>query len=263
MSRIFMLVPAAKPGEKDKKKRAKMKMGETLWLAPVNHITSSYPAEADPPPIVDPDVLAAQEKEKAAAAAAAKEKGGKKDPKAPSGKEEMRKKMEEEEKKKLEETQTKRKHSREPWSHDAITIAHFFPAFTLGGRQPYAMFTRPNGDIVRASPVLRPNVVTADGATVGESLFLFPISVYLHTGNSSDVVFFKCSQASPRLARMPGRLTCSAAPWRTAAVTRSPTSAPRRRLGKARWMRFSPSNPPNPSQSPTTTTRRNDGGTFI
>ena len=32
MSRIFMLVPAAKPGEKDKKKRAKMKMGETLWL---------------------------------------------------------------------------------------------------------------------------------------------------------------------------------------------------------------------------------------
>ena len=132
---------------------------------------------------MDPDVLAAQEKEKAAAAAAAKEKGGKKDPKAPSGKEEMRKKMEEEEKKKLEETQTKRKHSREPWSHDAITIAHFFPAFTLGGRQPYAMFTRPNGDIVRASPVLRPNVVTADGATVGERLFLFPISVYLHTGN--------------------------------------------------------------------------------
>ena len=183
MSRIFMLVPAAKPGEKDKKKRAKMKMGETLWLAPVNHITSSYPAEADPPPIVDPDVLAAQEKEKAAAAAAAKEKGGKKDPKAPSGKEEMRKKMEEEEKKKLEETQTKRKHSREPWSHDAITIAHFFPAFTLGGRQPYAMFTRPNGDIVRASPVLRPNVVTADGATVGERLFLFPISVYLHMGD--------------------------------------------------------------------------------
>ena len=170
MSRIFMLVPAAKPGEKDKKKRAKMKIGETLWLAPVNHITSSYPAEADPPPIVDPDVLAAQEKEKAAAAAAAKEKGGKKDPKAPSGKEEMRKKMEEEEKKKLEETQTKRKHSREPWSHDAITIAHFFPAFTLGGRQPYAMFTRPNGDIVRASPVLRPNVVTADGATVGKFL---------------------------------------------------------------------------------------------
>jgi hypothetical protein len=107
---------------------------------------------------------------KAAAAAAAKEKGGKKDPKAPSGKEEMRKKMEEEEKKKLEETQTKRKHSREPWSHDAITIAHFFPAFTLGGRQPYAMFTRPNGDIVRASPVLRPNVVTADGATVGKFL---------------------------------------------------------------------------------------------
>ena len=119
---------------------------------------------------MDPDVLAAQEKEKAAAAAAAKEKGGKKDPKAPSGKEEMRKKMEEEEKKKLEETQTKRKHSREPWSHDAITIAHFFPAFTLGGRQPYAMFTRPNGDIVRASPVLRPNVVTADGATVGKFL---------------------------------------------------------------------------------------------
>ena len=64
MSRIFMLVPAAKPGEKDKKKRAKMKMGETLWLAPVNHITSSYPAEADPPPIVDPDVLAAPGKRK-------------------------------------------------------------------------------------------------------------------------------------------------------------------------------------------------------
>ena len=106
---------------------------------------------------MDPDVLAAQEKEKAAAAAAAKEKGGKKDPQGPSGKEEMRKKMEEEEKKKLEETQTKRKHSREPWSHDAITIAHFFPAFTLGGRQPYAMFTRPN-------------VVTADGATVGKFL---------------------------------------------------------------------------------------------
>mmetsp|Transcript_11213 Transcript_11213/g.52033 ORF Transcript_11213/g.52033 Transcript_11213/m.52033 type:complete len:225 (+) Transcript_11213:3378-4052(+) len=59
---------------------------------------------------------------------------------------------------------------------------------------------------------------------------------------------------------MPGRLTCSAAPWRTAAVTRSPTSAPRRRLGKARWMRFSPSNPPNPSPNPTTTTPRSDGG---
>ena len=77
----------------------------------------------------------------------------------------------------------------------------------------------------------------------------------------SDVLF--CAQASPRLAPTPGRLTCSAAPWRTAAVTRSPKSAPRRRLGKARWMRFSPSSPPSPSPNPLTTKRRNDGGTFI
>ena len=94
--------------------------------------------------------------------------GGKKDSKAPAkgSKEEMRKNMEEEERRALDE-QNKRKHSRETWSHDAITIAHFFPAFTLGGRQPYAMFTRPNGDIVRTSPTLRPNVVSADGATIG------------------------------------------------------------------------------------------------
>jgi len=165
MSRMWTLVSAAKAGEKDKKKKAKLRMGETLWLAPVNHVTSSYPPEAMPPPIVDPDVLAKQQKEAAAKAAAG---GGKKDPKAPAkgSKEEMRKNMEEEEMRALDE-QYKRKHSRETWSHDAITIAHFFPAFTLGGRQPYAMFTRPNGDIVRTSPTLRPNVVSADGATIG------------------------------------------------------------------------------------------------
>jgi hypothetical protein len=38
--------------------------------------------------------------------------------------------------------------AREHWAHDALLLTSFFPAFTMGGRQPYAVFTRPNGDIV-------------------------------------------------------------------------------------------------------------------
>ena len=45
------------------------------------------------------------------------------------------------------------------WSHDARPSSSFFPAFTMGGRQPYAMFTRPNGDIVRASPSVDPAAI--------------------------------------------------------------------------------------------------------
>ena len=51
-------------------------------------------------------------------------------------------------------------------ARDARTLTRFFPAFTVAGRQPYAMFTRPNGDIVRASPTLRPAAV-ADANVAG------------------------------------------------------------------------------------------------
>ena len=110
MSRMWTLVSAAKAGEKDKKKKAKLRMGETLWLAPVNHVTSSYPPEATPHRRSRRSRQAAE----GSRGQGVTGPGGKKDSKAPAkgSKEEMRKNMEEEERRALDE-QNKRKHSRE------------------------------------------------------------------------------------------------------------------------------------------------------
>jgi hypothetical protein len=54
-----------------------------------------------------------------------------------------------------------RAEARDRWRPDAKILTTFFPAFTMAGRQPYALFARPNGDIVRASPSATPAAISA------------------------------------------------------------------------------------------------------
>ena len=73
-------------------------------------------------------------------------------------KKELEKELEERERA-AEEARAARVAAREQWPRDAQTLSTFFPAYTLAGRQPFAMFTRPNGDVVRASPTTRPAAI--------------------------------------------------------------------------------------------------------
>ena len=124
---------------------SKLRMGETMVLAGKNHATSSPVEDPDPPP-ADDDAPTETDP-------SAKKGGGKK----PSAKE-LEKALAER-RERAEAAARERRLQRERWPRDARTLTRFFPAFTVAGRQPYAMFTRPNGDIVRASPTLRPAAV--------------------------------------------------------------------------------------------------------
>ena len=62
---------------------------------------------------------------------------------------------------KADEEEKARAEARDRWRPDAKILTTFFPAFTMAGRQPYALFARPNGDIVRASPSATPAAISA------------------------------------------------------------------------------------------------------
>ena len=145
-SRMWSLVgDAAEPSAK--KTSSKIRMGETLVLSSSHHASSSpLPDEKPPPP---PESMP---HDRGGAGARASDTPPKKT------KKELEKELEERERA-AEEARAARVAAREQWPRDAQTLSTFFPAYTLAGRQPFAMFTRPNGDVVRASPTTRPAAI--------------------------------------------------------------------------------------------------------
>ena len=143
-SRMWSLVPS-----RGKKGSGKTYIGETMVLAAVNHATSSPIPDPTPPPPVE------EEEEEEGG------KGGKKKEKKDSKKstEELAEELQES-KEAAKEAWKERVRERERWPRDTPTLTRFFPAFTMAGRQPYAMFARPNGDLVRASPASRPAAIS-------------------------------------------------------------------------------------------------------
>ena len=142
-SRMWSLAPtsAARGG---KAGSGKLAIGETMVLAPVNHTTSSPTPDPSPPP--PPDA-------KADAGSLSEARSKRKT------KEELIEELAEA-KEAAREAAKARLRARERWPREAQTLTRFFPAFTLAGRQPFAMFARPNGDIVRASPTTRPAAIS-------------------------------------------------------------------------------------------------------
>jgi hypothetical protein len=146
-SRMWSLVgdAAAGPGNETS---SKIRMGETLVLSSSHHASSSPPPDEKPPP--PPESMHHDRGGKGA-------KASKHPPKKTQ--KELEKELEEREKA-AEEARAARVAAREHWPRDAQTLSMFFPAYTLAGRQPFAMFTRPNGDIIRASPTTRPAAIS-------------------------------------------------------------------------------------------------------
>jgi len=139
-SRMWSLV-----GSQQKSVGGTLAIGETLVLAAVNHSTSSPIPDPTPPPVPDGDTV-----------------GGEEDGAKKSYEKKITRKTTEELTEELAiskeasmEAWKVRVRQRENWPRDVPTTTRFFPAFTLAGRQPFAMFARPNGDIVRASPASR------------------------------------------------------------------------------------------------------------
>ena len=140
-SRMWSLVPTR--SKATGRASGKLAIGETMVLAPVNHATSSPTPDPSPPPPPE---------KKADISASSGHKKHK-------TKEELLEELADS-KEAAAEAAKARLRARERWPREAQTLTRFFPAFTLAGRQPFAMFARPNGDIVRASPRLRPAAIS-------------------------------------------------------------------------------------------------------
>ena len=136
-SRMWSLVPTR--SKATGKASGKLAIGETMVLAPVNHATSSPTPDPSPPP--------------------PPEKKEKENHKKRKTKEELLEELADT-KEAAAEVAKAQLRARERWPREAQTLTRFFPAFTLAGRQPFAMFARPNGDIVRASPTTRPAAIS-------------------------------------------------------------------------------------------------------
>jgi len=131
-------------------------MAAVMVLAPVNHSSSSPLPDATPPALengndFDGKVAAGSVATGAAADAVSKPKTSRQllKEKAASAKAAT-------------EAAAAKVATRERWADDSLLLTSFFPAFTIGGRQPYAVFTRPNGDIVRAAPSPNPTAISED-----------------------------------------------------------------------------------------------------
>ena len=152
-SRMWSLAPtsAARGG---KAGSGKLAIGETMVLAPVNHATSSPTPDPSPPP--PPEKTSPADSNGADSNGASGHKNVKKHKQT---KEELLDALTHA-KEAAREAAKARLRARERWPREAQTLTRFFPAFTLAGRQPFAMFARPNGDIVRASPATRPAAIS-------------------------------------------------------------------------------------------------------
>jgi splicing factor U2AF subunit len=151
-SRMWSLAPTR--GTRSGKASGKFAIGETMVLAPVNHATSSPTPDPSPPP--PPEKTSPADSNGADSNGASGHKNVKKHKQT---KEELLEALTDA-KEAAREAAKARLRARERWPRETQTLTRFFPAFTLAGRQPFAMFARPNGDIVRASPATRPAAIS-------------------------------------------------------------------------------------------------------
>ncbi len=155
-SRMWSLAPTR--GTRSGKASGKFAIGETMVLAPVNHATSSPTPDPSPPP--PPEKTISQSDSNGAIHSNGDARGHKNvKSKHKQTKEELLEALSDA-KEAAREAAKARLRARERWPREAQTLTRFFPAFTLAGRQPFAMFARPNGDIVRASPATRPAAIS-------------------------------------------------------------------------------------------------------
>ena len=153
-SRMWSLAPRL--GTRSGKASGKFAIGETMVLAPVNHATSSPTPDPSPPP---PPEKMSPNGANSNGADSNSASGHKNVKKHKQTKEELLEALTDA-KEAAREAAKARLRARERWPREAQTLTRFFPAFTLAGRQPFAMFARPNGDIVRASPATRPAAIS-------------------------------------------------------------------------------------------------------
>ena len=153
-SRMWSLAPRG--GTRSGKASGKFAIGETMVLAPVNHATSSPTPDPSPPP---PPEKMSPNGANSNGADSNSASGHKNVKKHKQTKEELLEALTDA-KEAAREAAKARLRARERWPREAQTLTRFFPAFTLAGRQPFAMFARPNGDIVRASPATRPAAIS-------------------------------------------------------------------------------------------------------
>jgi splicing factor U2AF subunit len=152
-SRMWSLAPTR--GTRSGKASGKFAIGETMVLAPVNHATSSPTPDPSPPPPPEKTSNGADSNGADSNGAS----GHKNVKKHKQTKEELLEALTDA-KEAAREAAKARLRARERWPRETQTLTRFFPAFTLAGRQPFAMFARPNGDIVRASPATRPAAIS-------------------------------------------------------------------------------------------------------
>jgi len=155
-SRMWSLAPTR--GTRSGKASGKFAIGETMVLAPANHATSSPTPDPSPPP--PPEKTSNGADSNGAIHSNGDARGDKNvKSKHKQTKEELLEALSDA-KEAAREAAKARLRARERWPREAQTLTRFFPAFTLAGRQPFAMFARPNGDIVRASPATRPAAIS-------------------------------------------------------------------------------------------------------